>query len=130
MLPVAGSARTVNPDDSGFPVRRWRIVAADRWGWRRNEIPDYDASSTAAWIAGGFLMAGNRNERRRVRVWFGDHAIADYRANAELAERYVAAMEWRIAGLRITNEPMPEPDPGPGPGRALPGERLWDLTPR
>src|SRR6266508_3387071 len=68
MLPVAGWARTGNPDDSGFPVRQWRIVAADRWGWRRNEIPDYDASSTAAWIAGGFLMAGNRNERRRAGV--------------------------------------------------------------
>ena len=66
--------------------------------------------------------------RRRVRVWFGSHVIADYRADAELAERYVAAMAWRFAGLRITNEPVPEPDDEPG--RALPGERLWDLTPR
>jgi hypothetical protein len=67
-------------------------------------------------------------QRRRVRVWFGKHVIADYRADADLAERYVTAMARRFVGLRITNEPVPEPDPVPA--RALPGERLWDLTPR
>jgi hypothetical protein len=66
--------------------------------------------------------------RRRVRVWFGKHVIADYRADADLAERYVAAMARRFVGLRITNEPDPERDAGSG--RPLPGERLWDLTPR
>ncbi len=68
------------------------------------------------------------SQQRRVRVWFGDHVIADYRATADLAERYVAAMAHRFTGLRITNDPVPDPDPAPA--RALPGERLWDLTPR
>ena len=40
----------------------------------------------------------------------------------------VAAMARRFVGLRITNEPVPERDAGSG--RPLPGERLWDLTPR
>ncbi len=73
-------------------------------------------------------MTEAQPERRRVRVWFGDHVIADYRADADLAERYLAALEWRFAGLRITTEPVPDPDTGPG--RGLPGERLWELTPR
>jgi hypothetical protein len=73
-------------------------------------------------------MGSDRDERRRVRVWFGNHVIADYRADAGLAERYVDAMARRFLGLRITNEPVPDPDPAPN--RPLPGERLWDLTPR
>ena len=74
-------------------------------------------------------MSGLRGpERRRVRVWFGKHVIADYRADADLAERYIAAMARRFVGLRITNEPIPEREAGSG--RPLPGERFWDLTPR
>ncbi|MFG1912417.1 hypothetical protein [Kribbella sp. NPDC048928] len=69
-----------------------------------------------------------RVERRRVRVWFGDHVVADYRAEAELAERYAAAMSRRFAGLRVTSDPLPEQDPGPG--RKLPGERLWEVAPK
>jgi hypothetical protein len=69
-------------------------------------------------------------QRRRVRVWFGDHVVADYRAEAELAERYAAAMSRRFACLRVTNDPIPDPDPGPGPGRTLPGERLWEVAPK
>jgi len=45
---------------------------------------------------------------RRVRVWFGRHAITDYRAEADLAERYAAAMARRFPGLRITNDPLPD----------------------
>jgi hypothetical protein len=67
-------------------------------------------------------------QRRRVRVWFGDHVVADYRAEAELAERYAAAMSRRFAGVRVTSEPIPHPDPGPD--RALPGERLWEVAPK
>ncbi|MGW6278705.1 hypothetical protein [Kribbella sp. NPDC055071] len=69
-------------------------------------------------------------ERRRVRVrvWFGDHVVADYRAEAELAERYAAAMSRRFAGLRVTSDPIPATDPGPD--RALPGERLWEVAPK
>jgi hypothetical protein len=69
-----------------------------------------------------------RVERRRVRVWFGDHVVADYRAEAELAERYAAAMSRRFAGLRVTSEPVPDQDPGPE--RKLPGERLWEVAPK
>ncbi|MEI8410662.1 MULTISPECIES: hypothetical protein [unclassified Kribbella] len=67
-------------------------------------------------------------QRRRVRVWFGDHVVADYRAEAELAERYAAAMSRRFAGLRVTSDPIPDADPGPD--RALPGERLWEVAPK
>ena len=66
-------------------------------------------------------------QRRRVRVWFGDHVVADYRAEAELADRYAAAMSRRFAGLRVTSEPVPMSDPG---GRSLPGERLWEVAPK
>jgi hypothetical protein len=67
-------------------------------------------------------------KRRRVRVWFGDHVVADYRAEADLADRYAAAMSRRFAGLRVSSEPIPESDPGPD--RALPGERLWEVAPK
>jgi hypothetical protein len=69
-----------------------------------------------------------RVERRRVRVWFGDHVVADYRAEAELAERYAAAMSRRFAGLRVTSDPITDHDPGPE--RKLPGERLWEVAPK
>ncbi|HZO64078.1 MAG: hypothetical protein ACRDP9_26175 [Kribbellaceae bacterium] len=72
----------------------------------------------------GGVQAG---ERRRVRVWFGSHVIADYRADADLAERYVAAMARRFTGLRITSDPVPDPDLAEP--RPLPGERLWDVAP-
>ncbi|GAA1554695.1 hypothetical protein GCM10009789_05170 [Kribbella sancticallisti] len=47
---------------------------------------------------------------RRVRVWFGDTAIADYRAEPALAARYEAAMSRRFSGLRVTNEPLTPTD--------------------
>ncbi|MEV0289986.1 MULTISPECIES: hypothetical protein [unclassified Kribbella] len=67
-------------------------------------------------------------QRRRVLVWFGDHVVADYRAEADLAERYAAAMARRFAGLRVTSDPIPDADPGPD--RTLPGERLWEVAPK
>lgn len=66
--------------------------------------------------------------RRRVRVWFGDHVVADYQAEAALADRYAAAMSRRFAGLRVTSDPIPDSEPGPG--RSLPGERLWEVAPK
>jgi hypothetical protein len=72
--------------------------------------------------------AAVRVERRRVRVWFGEHVVADYRAEVEAAERYAVAMSRRFAGLRVTNDPLPEHDEGPG--RKLPGERLWEVAPK
>jgi len=55
-------------------------------------------------------------------VWFGEHVVADYRAEAELAERYAAAMSRRFAGLRVTNDPIHDPRPD----QTLPGTRPQD----
>ena len=57
--------------------------------------------------------------RRRVRVWFGEHVIADHVAEAATAERYEQAMRRRFAGLRTTNDPFPlsTPQPAPEPTR-------------
>jgi hypothetical protein len=73
------------------------------------------------------MTAPSTIERRRVRVWFGEHVIADYIADdAEHADRYAEAMDRRFAGLNITNDPMPAPAPQMLP---LPSERLWSTTP-
>ncbi|MFI5734424.1 hypothetical protein ACIA49_30185 [Kribbella sp. NPDC051587] len=45
-----------------------------------------------------------RQHRRRVRVWFGEHVIAQYVAEASLAARYEQAMRRRFAGLKVTND--------------------------
>jgi hypothetical protein len=42
---------------------------------------------------------------RGVRVWFGEHIIAEYTAEPETALRYQAAMTRRFASLRVTIEP-------------------------
>jgi len=64
--------------------------------------------------------------RRRVRVWFGAHVIADYTAEEDAAVRYAAAMERRFAGLRVTNDP----GRGDSTGSALPSALLWSVPPR
>ncbi|QNE19950.1 hypothetical protein F1D05_21085 [Kribbella qitaiheensis] len=46
----------------------------------------------------------SRQHRRRVRVWFGEHVIAQYVAEAPLAARYEQAMRRRFTGLRVTND--------------------------
>jgi len=46
----------------------------------------------------------SRQHRRRVRVWFGEHVIAQYVAEASLAARYEQAMRRRFAGLKVTND--------------------------
>jgi hypothetical protein len=47
---------------------------------------------------------------RCVRVWFGEHVIAEYTAEPETAMRYQAAMTRRFASLRVTIEPVAVPD--------------------
>ncbi|MGC4942336.1 hypothetical protein [Kribbella sp. DT2] len=42
---------------------------------------------------------------RRVRVWFGEHVIAEYTDEPEVALHYQAAMTRRFASLRVTIEP-------------------------
>lgn len=46
---------------------------------------------------------------RRVRVWFGDHPIADHVAEPLQAERYEEAMRRRFACCRVTNDPAVMP---------------------
>ena len=50
----------------------------------------------------------NTEQRMRVRVWFGDHPIADYTAGEKLAERYASSMQRRFACLRVTSDPVPD----------------------
>lgn len=50
-------------------------------------------------------------ERRRVRVWFGEYVIADYIAGSDLAAQYEQLMRRRFAGLRVTNDPLPDLPP-------------------
>lgn len=58
----------------------------------------------------------SQSSRRRVRVWFGSHPIADQIAEQTLAARFEAGMRRRFGGLRITNDPVPAgPDETPRP---------------
>jgi hypothetical protein len=47
-----------------------------------------------------------RPAARRVRVWFGEHVIADYTGEPADALRCQAGMTRRFASLRITIEPV------------------------
>lgn len=51
------------------------------------------------------VFHGLRPTKRRVRVWFGEHVIADYTAEPADALRYQAGMARRFASLRTTVEP-------------------------
>jgi len=42
---------------------------------------------------------------RHVRVWFGEHLIADYVSDPRSAAAYEAAMRRRFRSLRVTNDP-------------------------
>lgn len=64
-------------------------------------------------------------EMRHVRVWFGQHVIASYVAEPELAATYANAMGRRYAGLKVTNDPVPVADPN---ARPLPPRRIWDAV--
>jgi predicted transcriptional regulator len=51
-------------------------------------------------------MSTTTLERRRVRVWFGQHAIADQTKEAKEAAAYEEGMRRRFKGLRVTSEPV------------------------
>ncbi|GAA1596459.1 hypothetical protein GCM10009804_61210 [Kribbella hippodromi] len=51
------------------------------------------------------IAAAPQPAARRVRVWFGEHVIADYTAEPADAIRYQAGMTRRFASLRVTIEP-------------------------
>ena len=61
----------------------------------------------------------------RVQLWFGPHLLHNYRAGAEAAEAYAAAIGRRFAGLKITIDSEATAELSP-----LPCEQLWGvLTP-
>lgn len=49
--------------------------------------------------------------KRQVRVWFGEHVIAQYIADAPRAARYEHAMRRRFVSLRVTNDELGSPPP-------------------
>ena len=51
------------------------------------------------------LVDASQPSERRVRVWFGEHVIAEYTAEPAKAIRYQAAMTRRFFSLRVTIEP-------------------------
>lgn len=66
----------------------------------------------------------NLRDERRVRVWFGEHLLHDYRAGAEAADQYAAAIGRRFHGLAVAVDSEVSDDLPP-----LPCEQLWTLTP-
>lgn len=58
-----------------------------------------------------------------VRIWLGDHLIAEYVAEPDRASRYQRVMTPKFTGLRITV------DGAANTGASeLPSEQLWPLT--
>lgn len=60
-----------------------------------------------------------------IRVWFGEHVLADYTAESAVAGRYAKMMEQRFMGLRVTSDPLPDDQASTEP---LPRERMWEMT--
>ena len=60
-----------------------------------------------------------------IRVWFGEHVLADYAAEPAVADRYAEAMRQRFMGLRVTSDPLPEDHSSTQP---LPTRQMWELT--
>ena len=72
--------------------------------------------------------AASAPHRRRVRVMFGQHVMATYTAEADLADRYAAAMQRRFFGLNIVVDDLVPGDAGTA--RPVPCEQLWTtITP-
>ena len=65
--------------------------------------------------------------RRCVRIWLGDHLIAEYVAEPDRASRYQSVMAPKFTGLRITVDPAPS-GPAEPSAAELPAEQLWPLT--
>lgn len=58
-----------------------------------------------------------------VRIWLGDHLIAEYVAEPDRASRYQRVMTPKFTGLRITVDGAAS-----GTASELPSEQLWPLT--
>jgi hypothetical protein len=59
-----------------------------------------------------------------VRIWLGDHLIAEYVAEPDRASRYQRVMTPKFTGLRITVDSAATA----GSVSELPNEQLWPLT--
>lgn len=64
--------------------------------------------------------------RKRVRGYLGEYLIAEYSAEAGLADRYTEAMQKNFGGLEWKVDDVPA---GEAPARPVPAERLWELAP-
>lgn len=53
------------------------------------------------------MITERPESKHRIRVWFGEHVIADQTFDAEHAARYAAAMDRRFPGLKITDDLVP-----------------------
>jgi hypothetical protein len=58
-----------------------------------------------------------------VRIWLGDHLIAEYVAEPDRASRYQRVMTPKFTGLRITVDSA-----ATAGASELPNEQLWPLT--
>jgi hypothetical protein len=58
-----------------------------------------------------------------VRIWLGDHLIAEYVAEPDRASRYQRVMTPKFTGLRITVD-----NAATCQASELPSEQLWPLT--
>jgi hypothetical protein len=78
------------------------------------------------------MTADAGGARRNVRIWLGDHLIAEYVAEPDRASRYQRVMTPKFTGLRITVEAMSGASGSPGTewkkASELPSEQLWPLT--
>ncbi|HZI74374.1 hypothetical protein OG474_28255 [Kribbella sp. NBC_01505] len=69
-------------------------------------------------------MNTDRGGRKMVRIWLGDHLIAEYLAEPDRASRYQRVMTPKFTGLRITVD-----NAATGKASELPSsEQLWPLT--
>jgi hypothetical protein len=59
-----------------------------------------------------------------VRIWLGDHLIAEYVAEPDRASRYQRVMTPKFTGLRITVDGAA----ATAGASELPSEQLWPLT--
>lgn len=73
-------------------------------------------------------MGSGAAPQNRVRAWFGEHLVADQRAEPALAQRYAELMSTRFPGLRITNEPIVTPTAQVQVPDLPSDPRLWPMT--
>jgi hypothetical protein len=72
-------------------------------------------------------VTGAVSDRHQIWVWFGEHLLAQYTADAEVATRYAVAMNRRYCGVLVTTEPI-GPGSAPASSAELPCQRLWSTT--